>query len=316
MDAHAPDTRTLGARAYFHKRVETSASASTRSEAGSASSTDDEEFNVGISEYPVTLHVKNTFLEFQTSHLSPLDDIMSRRRSRSDPCGAAFEVVGCRVEPSSYCSGELGVGAEAPGSELAVADARNAEKAAIAQPWLLPPPPAGPAPLFLRAQPVAAGFVLPPPPVSPPRWADATRAAFPRPPYLVPGLQSPSRWAPPAPPLATPPASQSAPLLATPPASPVAVLRIADMMRQQPRVRDLVLPSAGSAGHHGGRCKPCAFVWKEGGCANGVECIFCHLCDPCERRNRKKERKSAVQSGEKRRGVAQKPAQRATRSGA
>jgi len=50
------------------------------------------------------------------------------------------------------------------------------------------------------------------------------------------------------------------------------------------------LPSIGSVGHRLGVCKPCAFVFKEG-CRSGAECKFCHLCDPGEKKRRKKERK-------------------------
>uniref|UniRef100_A0A7S0FMW7 C3H1-type domain-containing protein n=1 Tax=Pyrodinium bahamense TaxID=73915 RepID=A0A7S0FMW7_9DINO len=49
------------------------------------------------------------------------------------------------------------------------------------------------------------------------------------------------------------------------------------------------LPSRGSALHKWGACKPCAFVFQEG-CNNDVECQFCHLCEPGERKRRKKER--------------------------
>ncbi|CAE8642778.1 unnamed protein product, partial [Polarella glacialis] len=51
-----------------------------------------------------------------------------------------------------------------------------------------------------------------------------------------------------------------------------------------------VLPTLGSAEHCSGRCKPCAFVYK-GGCASGLECKFCHLCQLGEKKRRKKERK-------------------------
>lgn len=50
-------------------------------------------------------------------------------------------------------------------------------------------------------------------------------------------------------------------------------------------------PTSGSRGHHFGQCKPCAFVFK-GGCSNGVDCRFCHLCMPGEKKRRKKERKA------------------------
>lgn len=51
----------------------------------------------------------------------------------------------------------------------------------------------------------------------------------------------------------------------------------------------LELPSKGSAMHAWGTCKPCAFVYKAG-CENGVACEFCHLCEPGEKKRRKKDR--------------------------
>jgi hypothetical protein len=38
------------------------------------------------------------------------------------------------------------------------------------------------------------------------------------------------------------------------------------------------LPSIGSADHATGQCRPCAHSWREGGCAKGWSCTFCHLC--------------------------------------
>mmetsp|Transcript_73743 Transcript_73743/g.171011 ORF Transcript_73743/g.171011 Transcript_73743/m.171011 type:complete len:246 (-) Transcript_73743:432-1169(-) len=48
----------------------------------------------------------------------------------------------------------------------------------------------------------------------------------------------------------------------------------------------------GSRTHWLGSCKPCAFVHK-GVCASGVNCRFCHLCPPGEKKKRKRERKAA-----------------------
>lgn len=50
------------------------------------------------------------------------------------------------------------------------------------------------------------------------------------------------------------------------------------------------LPSPGSAGHGTGTCKPCAFLHTKG-CANGTNCEFCHLCDPEEKKRRKREKR-------------------------
>lgn len=38
------------------------------------------------------------------------------------------------------------------------------------------------------------------------------------------------------------------------------------------------LPSIGSAGHKHGSCKPCGFFHHRGGCMQGADCSFCHLC--------------------------------------
>lgn len=49
------------------------------------------------------------------------------------------------------------------------------------------------------------------------------------------------------------------------------------------------LPTMGSGGHRYGSCKPCAFVHTKG-CGNGVQCQFCHLCSPGEKKRRQRER--------------------------
>jgi len=55
----------------------------------------------------------------------------------------------------------------------------------------------------------------------------------------------------------------------------------------------LKAPTKGSVKHHLGNCKPCAFVFKTG-CNSGYDCEFCHLCDPGEKKRRKKERKQQM----------------------
>lgn len=64
-------------------------------------------------------------------------------------------------------------------------------------------------------------------------------------------------------------------------------LSLADLVAPQP-------PSAGSAAHYQGNCKPCAFFWKVVGCKYGKECQFCHLCDADERKRRNKEKRMAM----------------------
>jgi len=47
--------------------------------------------------------------------------------------------------------------------------------------------------------------------------------------------------------------------------------------------------SVGSTGHHFGRCKPCAFFWKDG-CKDGQACQFCHTCPGDEKKKRTKQK--------------------------
>jgi hypothetical protein len=53
------------------------------------------------------------------------------------------------------------------------------------------------------------------------------------------------------------------------------------------------LPSVGSLGHNIRRCKPCAFATRSG-CANGVQCHFCHLCGYGEKKRRRKEKRALI----------------------
>lgn len=71
------------------------------------------------------------------------------------------------------------------------------------------------------------------------------------------------------------------------PTGSVQVLRLADAINQ-PKIGSPDLPTQGSVGHRVGVCKPCAFLEK--GCTSGVDCRFCHLCGPDEKKRRKKEK--------------------------
>jgi len=51
---------------------------------------------------------------------------------------------------------------------------------------------------------------------------------------------------------------------------------------------ELATLSVGSEKHGSRRCKPCAFVHTDTGCANGAACPFCHACSPGEKRRRQK----------------------------
>merc|ERR1712151_814947 len=80
----------------------------------------------------------------------------------------------------------------------------------------------------------------------------------------------------------------------TPPAP--AVLELASMLETTPMLGSSELPTVGSAQHHLGGCKPCAFFWKPAGCSNGVDCVYCHLCDAHEKKRRQKEKKALIKS--------------------
>merc|ERR1712157_641186 len=70
-----------------------------------------------------------------------------------------------------------------------------------------------------------------------------------------------------------------------------AVLELASMLEATPMLGSPELPTVGSAQHRLGECKPCAFFWKPAGCSNGVDCVYCHLCDAHEKKRRQKGRR-------------------------
>merc|ERR1712032_915739 len=74
----------------------------------------------------------------------------------------------------------------------------------------------------------------------------------------------------------------------TPPPPQAPVLRLSDSL-PVPQLGSAALPSVGSASHQLGGCHPCAFLYTKG-CANGVQCTFCHLCEPGEKKRRRKEK--------------------------
>lgn len=106
----------------------------------------------------------------------------------------------------------------------------------------------------------------------------------------------------PAPPIATVP--QAAPLLVV----PAAMLVVPPWSRgdeaEPPAPEDPAVPgspvegtpSAGSALHGTGRCKPCAFVHTKG-CESGASCVFCHLCDKGEKKRRQQAKRELRLAG-------------------
>jgi len=78
------------------------------------------------------------------------------------------------------------------------------------------------------------------------------------------------------------------------PASGFGAVHVPPPPPSQPAPGSTSLPSVGSAGHASGHCKPCAFLHTKG-CANGLNCSFCHLCAPDERKFRQREKKAMAQ---------------------
>jgi len=70
------------------------------------------------------------------------------------------------------------------------------------------------------------------------------------------------------------------------PGTQAPILRLADAITE-PELGSPEMPTAGSAGHRLGNCKPCAFFHTKG-CGNGTECPFCHLCPMGEKKRRQK----------------------------
>lgn len=57
------------------------------------------------------------------------------------------------------------------------------------------------------------------------------------------------------------------------------------------------LPSRGSVFHGTGKCRPCAWFWKQQGCQNAQDCGYCHICPEGELRSRKKSKVAAMRMG-------------------
>lgn len=72
-------------------------------------------------------------------------------------------------------------------------------------------------------------------------------------------------------------------------------LQLAELITEPP-LGSPDFPTVGSKNHGSNGCKPCAFIWKEQGCQNGVTCPFCHLCDAGEKKRRAKDKKEKVRS--------------------
>jgi len=307
------------------KRSDTCASLSTQSSSalsssGSDSGEDSATSRLWNARQTQLLHVKNTFLEFPEDFLDASNDIDTDGRTST---------AGARARARS-APGRL-MNARKPGDEENSTALRSPCAAAdTAWPWpaspmaeaslgvpsdwtsyarapvVPPPPPSAPAPLLLPPETTQPWLPPPPPPqehtMAPPAYSLAATVPW----YGAEGIDQTltpascgtgymeqfAHAGSPGMGYVAPPAATA--MLHTPP-PPRPLLRLSDVL-SVPELGSSELPTRGSLGHRVGTCKPCAFAWKETGCANGVECPFCHLCGPGERRLRKKERKSMWQN--------------------
>lgn len=81
-------------------------------------------------------------------------------------------------------------------------------------------------------------------------------------------------------------------LVVPPPPPQAPQLRIAESLPET-RLGTPEVPTVGSLGHYLGTCKPCAFLFTKG-CGSGVDCTFCHLCPPGEKKRRQKIKHASV----------------------
>eukprot|EP00931_Biecheleriopsis_adriatica_P087356 TRINITY_DN61842_c0_g1_i1.p1 TRINITY_DN61842_c0_g1~~TRINITY_DN61842_c0_g1_i1.p1 ORF type:complete len:420 (-),score=77.63 TRINITY_DN61842_c0_g1_i1:71-1264(-) len=210
-------------------------------------------------DYPSPLVVRNTFLDEPNMHqFGSLADFIADRQARSCPA-SGIGMPAMPVFPSGVSSGfSSGVDGQA---KEAMADALSPQRMACPE---IPAPPA--------FEPNLAQVCLPTLPPAP------CTAPLPPPPPAAPPALSQAQ-------LATPPG------LAPPPPAQAPQLRIAESLPDS-SLGTPDMPTVGSAGHRFGTCKPCAFFHTKG-CGTGVNCTFCHLCAPGEKKRRQKIKHTA-----------------------
>jgi hypothetical protein len=182
------------------------------------------------------------------------------------------------VEASSYLKGVLGIGPQNNSMSNPLAEGAALPVFATQQFPPVPPPPSQPPMLDASVRPV-----LPPPP-APPAVAGATVSA----PLLEGLLAGPIR---PQPLLDAAVAGGASPQpMHEPVAAPAPVLSLVAALPVAEETPQMIVPSLGSQTHALGQCRPCAFFHTHG-CENGINCEFCHLCGPGEKKKRMKEKR-------------------------
>jgi len=210
-------------------------------------------------DYPVPLIVKNTFIDTDTWRPSSLDGFFQERQIHS-------------------CVSRIG----APGLELLGDGMPDVGPKTFAPPQVIAEAPEFAMPAFNNYW--NNGSVA-----DEPEFFDALEV-MPSAEYVT--VQFPVVFTVPPPPSHPPVLYETLEAPAIPPPPQAPVLCLAEAL-PEPELGSPELPTVGSAGHHHGNCKPCAFFHTKG-CMQGPTCEFCHLCGVGERKRRRKEKLALV----------------------
>mmetsp|Transcript_88990 Transcript_88990/g.157575 ORF Transcript_88990/g.157575 Transcript_88990/m.157575 type:complete len:283 (-) Transcript_88990:49-897(-) len=253
--------------------------------------------------YPVPFLVRNTFIDDPIARPASLEGFLHERQAYSCPVSMVSD--GSGVGEVSYCPGGELVKAAYKGiasdqaATVPATRARSLETDAGSECSTADTGAAGPRTTPDTPEAEYAKIQLPPPlplPPPPPSFLEACAEAG-KPEYSQGATQPLS---PPPAPLAAPafPSGPPAAALTPPPpsenAQPVKVLRLEEALGPAPDQTEALAEaaaSAGSAGHFKGLCRPCAF-YSTKGCSSGVDCQFCHLCEPGEKKRRQKAKRA------------------------
>jgi len=238
-------------------------------------------------EYPVPLLVKNTFLHTDIGRPLSLDGFFQERLLHSCPVSGIQEIHDDEEEESQQVRDPACV---LNFASQEVLEAEGQWKGSIPTATDVPPAQcqdadgleaaAGTSEVALGAPdvPTYVPSSVPPPPLDSPVLPSAPPL-----PVAAPWLCAPAE----SPVLPAAPVQQSGP-----------VLKLSEMLDEPYALGSPLCPTAGSAQHHLGACRPCAHAHSARGCKNGVGCGFCHLCPPGElKRQQKVKRWAQRQSG-------------------
>jgi len=223
-------------------------------------------------DYPMPLTVRNTFLDTEPWISASLAEFFQERQTRSCPASGLGAPPGlehlasqCSQAESEFFPSDTGKGFASR------ADFDDDD-------WV---PECGSYTATFSSAATGDGATWHPAPQAPPAVVPLFPVSA-----MLPLAGAPELFPPMAPPM-LPPALPPCTMEHAPPPPPQApLLRIAEAL-DNPQLGSAEVPSIGSSGHRFGSCKPCAFVFTKG-CASGVDCIFCHLCQPGEKKRRQK----------------------------